>query len=91
MKINGKEVFQYGEPVEKADANGKKYYIYSKVYNVNDEEGRLSFEIYGYADAAGNEGKTLTADDTTIGGQNGNIVVDKTTPSIGNLETIKNM
>ena len=89
VKINGEEVFQYGEPVEQQTANGEKYYIYSKVYNVNNKEGRLSFEIYGYADAAGNEGKTLTADDTTIGGQTGNIVVDNTAPSIGDLESNK--
>ena len=89
VKVNGKEVFQYGEPVENKSASGEKYYIYSKVYNVNDKEGRLSFEIYGYADAAGNEGKKLTADNTTIGGQNGNIVVDNTAPSIGDLESNK--
>ena len=89
VKVNGKEVFQYGEPVEMKSASGEKYYIYSKVYNVNDKEGRLSFEIYGYADAAGNEGKKLTADNTTIGGQNGNIVVDNTAPSIGDLESNK--
>ena len=89
VKVNGKEAFQYGEPKEMTASNGEKYYIYSKVYKVDNEEGPLSFEIYGYSDAAGNEGKALTAADTTIGSQNGNIVVDNTAPSIGNLESEK--
>lgn len=85
VKVNGKDVFQYGDPVEEETDDGEKYYIYSKVYKVNDIDGKLSFEIYGYADASGNIGKTLTADDTTVGSQNGNIIVDNTnlTVSIG--------
>ena len=80
VKVNGKDVFQYGNPVEKETDDGEKYYIYSKVYKVNETDGKLSFEIYGYADAAGNIGKTLTATDTKIGAQNGNIIVDNTIP-----------
>ena len=80
VKVNGKDVFQYGNPVEKETDAGEKYYIYSKVYKVNETDGKLSFEIYGYADAAGNIGKTLTATDTKIGAQNGNIIVDNTIP-----------
>ena len=82
VKVNGKDVFQYGDPVEKETDNGEKYYIYSKVYNVDDVDGKLNFEIYGYADASGNIGKTLTANDTKIGAQNGNIIVDNTNPSV---------
>lgn len=82
VKVNGKDVFQYGNPVEKETDDGEKYYIYSKVYKVNETDGKLSFEIYGYADAAGNIGKTLTATDTKIGDQNGNIIVDNTMPKV---------
>ncbi len=82
VKVNGKDVFQYGAPVEKETDDGEKYYIYSKVYKVNDTDGKLSFEIYGYADASGNIGKTLTANDTKIGAQNGNIIVDNTNPIV---------
>ena len=82
VKINGKEAFQYGEPVEQETAEGEKYYIYSKVYTVNETDGKLNFEIYGYADAEGNVGETLTAEDTTVGSQNGNIIVDTTAPTI---------
>ena len=86
VKINGKEVFQYEDPVEKVDANGNTYYIYSKTYTVSEEDGltdgELSFEIYGYEDEAGNVGTPLTALNTTIGAQNGQIIVDKTAPSL---------
>lgn len=86
VKINGKEVFQYEDPVEKVDANGNTYYIYSKIYTVSEEDGltdgELSFEIYGYEDEAGNVGTPLTALNTTIGDQNGQIIVDKTAPSL---------
>ena len=92
VKVNGKDIFQYGNPVEKENDKGEKYYIYSKVYNVGEQDGNLSFEIYGYADEAGNIGKTLTALNTTAGAQNGNIIVDNTMPkvSIGGSTSSKN-
>ena len=82
VKVNGKDIFQYGNPVEKENDKGEKYYIYSKVYNVDEQDGNLSFEIYGYADEAGNIGKTLTAADAKVGAQNGNIIVDNTMPKV---------
>ncbi len=87
VKINGEYAFTYGDPVETETAEGEKYYIYSKVYTVseNDAEGFMTFEIYGYEDEAGNIGESLNASNTDVGAQNGNIIVDKTAPKFSNV------
>ena len=85
VSINGTEVFQYGEPAERVNDEGETYYIYSKSYKINPDDGLdgfLDIEIYGYADESGNVGSTLNAANTTAGAQNGQIIVDKTAPSL---------
>ncbi len=80
VNINGEFVFQYGDPVEKENANGEKYYIYSKAIKVGDYnfgEGKLSFRIYDYEDIYGIVGDDITHEDLIENDyQNGQIVID---------------
>ncbi len=78
VNINGEFVFQYGDPVEKENANGEKYYIYSKTIKVGDynfSEGKLNFRIYDYEDIYGIVGDDII-DSDLIGYQNGQIIID---------------
>lgn len=78
VNINGEFVFQYGDPVEKENANGEKYYIYSKTIKVGDynfSEGKLNFRIYDYEDIYGIVGDDIIDSDLT-GYQNGQIIID---------------
>ena len=78
VNINGEFVFQYGDPVEKENANGEKYYIYSKTIKVGDynfSEGKLNFRIYDYEDIYGIVGDDIIDSDLT-GYQNVQIIID---------------
>ena len=78
VNINGEFVFQYGDPVEKENANGEKYYIYSETIKVGDynfSEGKLNFRIYDYEDIYGIVGDDIIDSDLT-GYQNGRIIID---------------
>ena len=78
VDINGEFIFQYGDPVEKENANGEKYYIYSKTIKVGDynfSEGKLNFRIYDYEDIYGIVGDDIIDSDLT-GYQNGQIIID---------------
>ena len=78
VNINGEFVFQYGDPVEKENANGEKYYIYSKSIKVGDynfSEGKLNFRIYDYEDIYGIVGDDII-DSDLIGYQNDQIIID---------------
>ena len=98
VDINGEFIFQYGDPVEKENANGEKYYIYSKAIKVGDYnfgEGKLSFRIYDYEDIYGIVGDDITHEDLIENGyQNGQIVIDNIPAKlefVGEDETYNNI
>ena len=53
---------------------------------MNLPEGEIKFEVYGYEDAAGNVGKTLTNADLKYPGIDQGVEYDKTAPTADFVE-----
>ena len=84
LKINDKE---YEMNVVHADKGNYQYYS-NKVTADDLEDGVVNFEVYGYADKAGNIGKTLTNEDITLGSQS-KVIVDKVAPEYKYLRVLR--
>ena len=62
--------------------------------DMNLPEGEIRFEIYGYADAAGNVGEVLDNDDLKYEGEpaiDDGVIYDKTVPVYTNLGIVRNI
>ena len=77
LKIEGKEYI-----MDSLHENNGTYRYYSReVKAENLEEGLVNFEVYGYKDIAGNEGKKLENKDITLSSQS-KVIVDTIAPII---------
>ncbi len=61
--------------------SGTGYMYYKAIHASELEDGLVNFEIYGYADEAGNVGRTLTNADITLSSQS-RVIVDKVAPTL---------
>ena len=77
LKIEGKEYI-----MDSLHENNGTYRYYSReVKAENLEEGLVNFEVYGYKDIAGNEGRKLENKDITLNSQS-KVIVDTIAPTI---------
>ena len=77
LKIEGKEYI-----MDSLYENNGTYRYYSReVKAENLEEGLVNFEVYGYKDMAGNEGRKLENKDITLNSQS-KVIVDTIAPTI---------
>ena len=77
LKIEGKEYI-----MDSLYENNGTYRYYSREVKAgNLEEGLVNFEVYGYKDIAGNEGRKLENKDITLNSQS-KVIVDTIAPTI---------
>lgn len=84
LKINDKE---YEMNVINKDKENYQYYS-NKVLADDLEDGVVNFEVYGYADKAGNVGTNLTNEDITLDSQS-KVIVDKVAPEYKYLRVLR--
>lgn len=81
VKVFGKEYTATYRPASSNPEQNIYYYMVDFTLDETMPEGEIPFEVYGYADIAGNEGTPLTNADINDGKYT-NVIIDNTKPTI---------